>query len=227
MPTIRNRFYPLQVIDEHDVLAAPAYSMMQTGLAGTLVKIVTGAANPQNADGFSSQAVGYAYNSAGIYAFSNRYETKMKLTPTVSGDTAYNAIGLTEWSTLEKDENDNPLKYNDVRAREIGAVRSGESVPVITRAPVLGIWGKYIDQSTSNVQPGNVLCVSRSGDGRLASVDPTNATVFNTGGASFSYTPAHVVGKILTSLPTSSSTGLANEFSDQGGYVLFSFSPAK
>lgn len=229
MSTIRNRFYPLQDIDEHNVLSAPAYSTMQTGLAGTLVKIVTGTANPQNADGYTNAAVGYNYNSAanGVYLYSNRYQTNFKVTPTVSGDNAYNAIGLTMWSTLEYDENGIPLKYDDRRAKEIGAVRSGESVPLITRSTVLGIWGQYVDQSTSNVQPGNVLCVSRSGNGMLASVDPTNATVFNTGSSSWIYTPAHVVGKILASLPTSSSTGIANEFSAQGGYVLFSFDPSK
>lgn len=227
MPTIRNRFYPLQDINDHEVLAVPAYSTLVTGLAGTLVKIVTGAANPQNSDGFSSSSVGYQYNSAGVFAYSNRYEVKMKVQPTASGDTAYQAIGLTEWSTLEFDENGNPLKYNDRRAREIGAVRSGEAVPIITKSTVLGIWGQYIDQSMGNVQAGNVLCVSRSGNGLLASVDPTDATKFNTGSSSFIYTPAHVVGKIYASLPTASSTGLANEFSAQGGYVLFGFNTNK
>lgn len=223
MSTINSRLYPTIQSAEVDVLNF--YKTLTTGLAGTLVKIVTGSVNPQNSMGFSSQPVGANFNQAGTYIFDNRYQVNWAVTPTVSGDTAYNAIGITQWSTLEYDNNGNPLKYNNRRAHEIGAVRSGEAVPILTKATVMGIWGKYIDQSTSNVQPGNVLCVSRSGDGRLASVDPTNAAVFNTGSSSWIYTPAHVVGKILTSLPASNNTGIANSFSAEGGYVLFSFDP--
>ncbi len=217
MATIRNRFYPLHDIDEHNVINL--YSAMQTGIAGTLMKVVTGSANPQNADGFTNTPVGA--NIAGT--FSSRYETKLKMTPTVSGDTKYTALGLSIYSTLEYDENDIPLKYNDRRAREIQAVRSGETVPVLVKSTLVGIWGNYIDQTTSPIQPGFVLCVSRSGNGLLASVDQTSAAAFrsvsNTGG-SFIYGPEHVVGKILTSLPRASNTGLQNEFAAQGGYVL-------
>jgi len=186
------------------------------------MKVVTGSANPQNADGFTNTAVGASI--AGT--FSSRYETKLKMTPTVSGDTRYTALGLSIYSTLEYDENGIPLKYNDRRAREIQAVRSGETVPVLVKSTTIGIWGNYIDQSTSPIQPGFVLCVSRSGNGILASVDQTSAAAFrqpsNTGtvGGAFIYGPEHIVGKILTSLPTATNTGLQNEFTAQGGYVL-------
>lgn len=224
MATITNRLYPQIQYGEVDVV--PFYKTLQTGVAGTLVKIVTGSVNPQNTMGYSNTTVGANFNQAGTYIFDNRYQTNWSITPTVSGDNAYNAIGLTLWNTQELDNNGFPLKFSNRRAHEIGAVRSGEAVPVLTRAPIVGIWGQYIDQSTSAAQPGNVLCVSRSGNGLLASVDPTNATVFNTGSTSFIYTPAHVVGKILTSLPASNNTGVANEWSSQGGYILASFDPA-
>jgi len=226
MPTINSRLYPTNSVFEGDVI--PFYSALQTGDAGTLYKIVTGSANPQNAIGFAAgSSVGYNYNQAGTYIFNQRYESKFKVTPTASGDTAYQAIGISQWSTKNADNNGNILAYNDRRAKEIGAVRSGEAIPLITSATILGLWGKEVDQSMGNIQPGNVLCVSRSGDGRLASVDPTNAATFGTGSASWIYTPAHVVGKILTNLPTSSATGLANEWSAQGGYVLFTFNTNK
>jgi len=226
MPTIRNRFYPLQDIDEHQVISL--FSTLQTGLGGVLVKIVTGAANPQNADGWSNAPVGAAVANAISY----RYETKMKVTPTVSGDTSYNALGLTLLSTLEYDENGIPLRYNDERAREIGAVRSGETVPIVTKATIIGIWGQYIDQSLGNVQPGNLVVISNSGNGLLAAVDPNNATNFSTSGTAngptFRYNSTQVVGKWLTSLPTATNTGLQNEFgygtaNAQGGYALFQF----
>ena len=218
MPTIRTRLYPLADADQHNVV--PFYSLdVKSGLAGQFVKIVTGAANPQLADGWSNTSVGASV--AGT--FSNRYETKLKVTKTVSGDTRFNALGMTQLSTLEYDENDIPLRYNEKRAKEIGAVVSGESVPILTSSSTIAIWGQYIDQSFAPVRPGNLVCLSRSGDGLVASVDPTNATTFGTGSSSFIYTPAHVVGKWLTSLPTASNTGIANEFSAQGGYALFTF----
>lgn len=226
MATIRTRLYPLKDQSEHDVINL--YSTLQTGLAGTLVKIVTGAANPQVADGWSNSPVGVAIALA--QAISYRYETKLKVTPTVSGDTKYNALGLTELSTLEYDENGIPLRYDGQRAREIGAVISGETVPIITKAEIIGIWGQYIDQSIGSIQPGNLAVISRSGNGLLAAVDPTNSTYFggqgttgiNGGGGGY-YTANQVVGKWLTTLPAAPNTGTQNEFSAQGGYALLYF----
>lgn len=215
MPTIRTRLYPFHDVSEHDKINLFSLNT-NSGLAGQLVKIVTGAANPQNADGWSNTAVGT--NIDNVTSF--RYETKLKVAPTVSGDTRFNALGLTLYSTLEQDENGLLLKYYPQRAKEIGAVVSGETVPVATRG-IFGLWGNYIDSSLGNVQPGNLVVVSRSGNGTLAAVDPSNATNFGTGGASWIYTRDHVVGKWLTTLPTATNTGLQNEFSAQGGYALF------
>lgn len=222
MPTIRNRFYPLADTNQHEEISL--YSTLVTGLGGTLVKIVTGSCNPQNADGWAiNSSVGIAVANT----ISQRYETKFKVTPTVSGDTKYSVLGLTLLSTLEYDENGIPLRYNDERAREIGAVRSGETTPIITKSTLIGIWGQYIDQSSSPIQPSFLAVISNSGNGLLASVDPTNAAVFSaspTGSAvNAIYKSNQVVGKWLTSLPTATNTGLQNEFSAQGGYALLQF----
>lgn len=225
MPTIRTRLYPIADISEHDQVSF--YSMDVTGLAGALVKIVTGAANPQNADGW---AVGSSVGAqvAFFQAISQRYETKFKVTNTVSGDSNYNAFGFTLQSTLEYDENGQPLRYNRQRANEIGAVISGETIPIARKASVFGIWGQYIDSSLGNVQPGNLVVVSRSGNGQIASVDPKGAffNAANTTGSAI-YNGSHVIGKWMTSLPTSLNSGIANEFSAQGGYALFSFDLTK
>lgn len=219
MPTIRNRFYPLHDISEHDKV--PFYALnTNSGLAGQLVKIVTGAANPQNMDGYTNTFVGT--NIANTISY--RYESRAKIAPTASGDTRYNALGLTLFSTLEFDENSLPLRYYPQRAKEIGAVVSGENVPVATRG-LFGIWGGYIDQTQGAIQPGNLVVVGFSGNGGLASVDPSNLGAFIpavSGSATPSkYNLTHVVGKWLTSLPTATNTGLQNEFSAQGGYALF------
>lgn len=218
MPSIRTRFHPLHDIDDHEKLSF--YSLDQTGIAGMLVKIATGSANAQASasDGYGATPVGASYN----YTYSNRYETNWKVSPTASGDTRYNAVGLTMLSTLEYDENGFPLKYMPSRAKEIGAVVSGETVPVATKG-LFAIWGNYIDQSLAPIQPGFLVVVSRSGNGQLASVNPSNTATFQTaatGGAPFAYGPQHVVGKWLSSLPTSSNTGLASDFSSQGGYAF-------
>lgn len=221
MATIRTRLHPLSSVEEHDRISF--YSLDQTGIAGQLVKIATGSANPQSTatDGFGGTAVGASYNGT----YSNRYETNWKVTPTASGDTRYSAIGFTELSTLEYDENGMPLKYNAQRAKEIGAVVSGESVPVVKRAPLFAVWGNYIDQSMGAPQPGHVVVISRSGNGLIGAVDPTIAgnfrAVSDTGIRV--YDDRSVIGKWLSSLPTSTNTGLANEFSAQGGYAFFTF----
>lgn len=221
MPTIRNRFYPLRASAEVDTINY--FSTLQTGLAGTLVKIVTGASNPATlaTDGWAPGSVGAAIANA--YSF--RYETKSRVTPTVSGDTRYDALGLTLLSTLEFDENQIPLRYDTPRAKEIGAVISGETTPIATRMTLAGLWGQYIDQSLGNVQPGNVLVPSRSGNGLLAVVDPEGSSFSNSGVITgpLLYGPQHVVGKLLTSLPTALNTGQAAEWTAQGGYALFQF----
>lgn len=217
MATIRTRLYPLADVDDHNVI--PFFSLDQSsGLAGQLVKVVTGAANPQNADGWSNTSVGT--NIAGT--FSNRYETKLKVTPTISGDTRLNSLGYTRLSTLEFDENQQPLRYNEKRAKEIGAVVSGESIPVVTHATVQGFWGNYIDQRFGAPAPGKLAVVSYSGNGTIGVVDPLSANFGATAGA-LVYTQAHVVGKFLTTLPASNNTGIASEFSAQGGYALVQF----
>lgn len=217
MATIRNRFYPLHDYSNHDVL--PFYSSLLTGvLAGTLVKIVTGAANPATlaTDGYTQAPVGAAV--AGAYSY--RYETKLKFQATASGDTAYNAIGFPLYSTLEFDENGQPLRYNIPRAKEIGAVISGEAVPIVSKG-VFGLWGQYIDTSLGNVQPGNLVVVSRSGNGLLAAVDPAGSFFTGASAGPFSYDSRHVVGKWLTTLPVALNTGSVAEWSSQGGFALF------
>lgn len=218
MPTIRNRLHPFSDVGPHDRINL--YSLDQTGLAGQLVKIATGSANPQTTevDGFSSTPMGVTVNGA----YSMRYETLWKVSPTVSGDTRFSALGVSEYSTLEYDENGFPLKFFTNRGKEIGAVISGETIPVVTKG-LIGIWGNYIDQSLGAPQPGHLAVVSRSGNGLIAAVSPTNTTNFGTGatvGQAYQYSRDQVVGKWVSSLPTSTNTGLANEFSAQGGYAF-------
>jgi len=222
----RSRLFPFRDLNQHDQTSL--YSLNGTGLAGQLVKIVTGSANPQSTevDGFGSSTVGgVSYNGT----FSNRYENFWKVTPTTSGDNRYDAVGVTLHSTVDTDENGLPIRYYPERAKQIGAVASGETITV-ARAGFLGVWGNYIDTSLGAPQPGHLAVVSRSGNGLFAAVDPDNASNFRAGAgatpgptgtqAAWMYDPRHVVGKWLSSLPTSSNTGIGNEFSAQLGYAF-------
>lgn len=224
MSSIRTRLHPVRDVSEHNIL--PFYALNQTGLGGMLVKIVTGSANPQTSamDGFSDTNVGAAYNGTYSKIFKNNWEVQ----PTASGDTRFVAVGLTLLNTQNVDENDMPLRYNHARAKAIGAVTSGESVPIAT-AGQFAVWGNYIDTSLGAPQPGHLVVISRSGDGRLGAIAPDSANfaasygVATTGQtAAQLYNPNQVVGKWLSSLPTSTNTGLANEFAAQGGYAFLS-----
>ncbi len=203
MATITNRLHPFRQYSEWEVINL--YSLLlNSGDAGTLVKVVSGAADPSNSDGYSSQTVG-----ANVpLTQSLRYETKNKITPTVSGDDKHDALGLTLLDTRETDENGLPLRYFPQRAKEIFAVVSGQTVPVVTRG-TFGVWGKYIDTSLGGIQPGNAVVVGRSGAGQLASVDVTNTVSYGPTGV---YGADSVVGKWI------STTG--SQFASQGGFAF-------
>ncbi len=182
MSTIRTRLHPFHDVSEHNKISL--YSLDQTGLAGQVVKIATGSANPQSTqtDGYISSPVGVTYNGTS----STRYETTWKVSPTASGDTRNAAVGITLLSTLEFDENGYPLKFFPERCKQIGCVISGETIPIAT-AGIIGVWGQYLDSSLGPIQPGSLAVISRSGNGTIAAVAPGNATNFravsNTGSA--------------------------------------------
>lgn len=203
MATITNRLHPFRQYSEYEVINL--YSLLlNSGDAGTLVKVVPTAADPSNSDGFSNQSVG-----ANVPLTSSlRYETKNRITPTASGDDKYDALGLALLDTRETDENGLPLRYFPQRAKEIFAVVSGQTVPVATRG-TFGVWGKYIDTTLGTITPGNLVCPSRSGNGLLAAVDPTVTTSYGPTGF---YTLDAPIGKWI------STTG--SQFASQGGFAF-------
>lgn len=217
----RSRLFPFNSIDVRDKLSL--YSLDGTGLAGTMVKAITGSANPQSTevDGIGLSPVGgVTFNGT----YSHRPENYWKVVPTVSGDTRHVALGLTTLSTLDVDENQQVIRYNPERAKQIGAVASGETVPIAHRG-LVALWGTFIDTSLNGPQPGHLAVMSRSGNGLIAAIAPAHAQ-FSTSGvvpattAAFVYTQNHVVGKWLSALPTSPNTGQAAEFADQLGYAF-------
>lgn len=212
MATITNRLMPYRQYSEHDVINL--YSLLgASGDAGALVKVTSGAANPSNPDGYSSNQLGATVNTL---SYSFRYETKLKVEHTASGDDSFAAIGILLWDVRETDENGLPLRYFPQRAKEILAVISGQTVPIAMRG-IFATYGQYVDTSLAVPKPGFPVVPSRSGNGLLAAVDPDSAnfTFGGTGGLTngFGYSGQQVVGKWLT---TSGS-----EFAANGGYYFY------
>lgn len=210
MATITNRLMPFRQYDEHDVINL--YSLLApSGDAGTLVKVTSGAANPSNPDGYSTNQLGAVPNTL---SYSYRYETKLKVEPTASGDTSFAALGILLWDVRETDENGLPLRYFPQRAKEILAVISGQTVPIAMRG-VFSTFGQFVDTSLAVPTPGFPVVISRSGNGLLAAVNPnsSNFQFGGTGNAVPLYSGQQVVGKWLT---TSGS-----EFAANGGYYFY------
>lgn len=163
------------------------FALGSTGLAGQFVSLVTGAQNPENADGYTSNSVGASY----VNLTSNRYAVLRTVQPTSAGDTKYNTVGVTTMTTAEFDENGNKLvlqpKYYTT---ERGFVTSGQAVPILSRGVVMLKQGAYIGTPI----PGYVGIIT--GGGQIKVQDP--ATIPTSTGL---FTDFHnsIAGKFLSS----------------------------
>lgn len=199
------RIFPFRDYDEHDVINL--FSKDITGVAGELVKIIR--STPSSTMGFSNTPVGASF--ARVY--SNRFEVTDKISITKGGrflDTKYTTLGLTLNATLDKDENDMPIRYNDQRKRELQCVVSGEAVPVLRR----GLIGVYGNAYTGTPTVGYAVVPYTGGGGLLHFIDPTDTASLNDTGNTALYRSNQVIGYCLSSSGT--------EFATNGGYALIS-----
>ncbi len=174
------------------------YSLSVTGQNGMFVSFVTGNQNPDNADGYSTLAVGAAYPNI----VSTRYLNNRQVKPAAVGDTAWQVAGVTLHTTAEFDENGNKLVLQPTDyTLERGYVVSGQSVPILKR----GLISIAMSQVTGGIPlPGYPAVIT--GNGQLCPLLPSTAT-----GSNF---PPYVVGRFV------SSTG-SNNYAAVGGYVQF------
>ncbi len=210
---------PFRIYDEHDVI--PFFSLDGTGLNGQFVAMETGtlfatgipqafslgSQDPSTSAGqYSNNPVAAAYTNIISY----RYNNNRKVRATQSGDSTFNALGITLHTTAEYDENGNKLiNFPQDQTYERGFVLSGFSVPILTR----GIVTLKVSQINGNPIPGYAGCISTGTN--LGSIDVVNPTTLGFGtiaptGSTYAYPSYSVVGKFL------STTGAGF-----GGYAQF------
>jgi len=199
MPGIINQgnLLPFRQYDDNEVLNF--FALNQTGQNGMFVSFVTGGQNPDNADGYSTNAVGANYTNI----VSTRYLNNRTVKPAAAGDTLWQVAGVTLHTTQEFDENGNKLvlQPRDYTI-ERGYVVSGQSVPILKR----GLVTLSMDQVSGPVIPLAGYPAIITGNGKLYPLLPSTAT-----GSSFA---PFVVGRFV------SSTG-SNNYTAAGGYIQF------
>ena len=165
------------------------YALLGTGLNGMLVTYVTGSQSPDDADGYSTQAVGA--NVTNTYAplyFNNR-----RVRPAAAGDTKYEIAGITLYTTAINEENGLPINLLPWNVREArGFVGTGNSVPIAQR-------GKYtFALSQLNTTPLAGYPLVATGAGVFAQLTPTQAvTALNPNGQTGWHD--YIVGRTVSS----------------------------
>lgn len=175
------------------------FSLNVTGQNGMFVSYVTGNQNPDNADGYSTLAVGASYTNI----VSNRYLNTRQVKPSAVGDTKWQCAGVTLHTTAEFDENGQKLILLDSdQTVERGYVLSGQSVPILKR----GLITLSMAQVDGFPIPGYLGLLT--GNGRLVVANPTAFHVTGLGNIANS-----AVGRFISTTGTNNYTAL--------GYVQF------
>lgn len=136
MPTLK----PFRDYSEHDVINLFGYSGTLPVNKGTFVKVGVGWTTEGELRFMGS--VGASYPNT----VNERFGVPSFVTACDSGDAA---LGLLLQDVKEVDENGLPLKFNPTKAAAIGAVISGQAVPILKRGLVLysGIQGTVATNS--------------------------------------------------------------------------------
>ena len=156
---------PFRDYDEHDVINLFAYHGDSTQVVkGLAVKLQAGFNPGTSVNSTPNTALG----SIGA-SYANTVSERFGISSTVSiASSGENVLGLTLMDVREFDENGEKLVFNPRKAAEIGAVVSGQAVPVLTKGLVM--------YSGTNATVGHVAFVGATA-GELASAAtlPANA----------------------------------------------------
>ena len=120
MPLLR----PFRDYNEKDVINLFAFSGTLPATKGTLVKIQAGFKATDEISMLGN--VGQSYPNT----VSERYGVAAQVAVAGTGDSA---LGMLLFDVRETDENGELLKFNPRKAAEMGAVISGQAVPIVTR----------------------------------------------------------------------------------------------
>ena len=197
MNTINKKLLPFRSFDENDVINE--YSLDTTGEYGQFVKVSRG--NLDDVQGQVADSFGADFDRVS----SPRWGVKNKITACTSGDTKYDLLGITLYSTLSHDENEEQLKFYRQKGVELHSVISGEAVPVIgkgrfTLGPeaytVTGAAPNPTGTDSVQASIGNLVVPSNTEDGKVDIV-PASWVQPATGAAFQRYQDDQVLGKVI------------------------------
>jgi hypothetical protein len=156
---------PFRDYDEHDVINLFAYSGDSTQVVKGLVVKLEAGFNPGTAVNSTPNTALGSVGASYANTVSERYGISSRVSTATSGS---NVLGLTLMDVREFDENGEKLVFNPRKAAEIGAVVSGQAVPVLTKGLIM--------YSGTNATAGHVAYVGATA-GELASAAalPANA----------------------------------------------------
>lgn len=169
----QGKLFPLRDISQHEV--ANRFALDGTGLNGLFVSYVTGYAGitgssgPDNADGYSRQAVASSYTNV----FSTIYLNNRRVVPATLGQTQWEVAGVTLNTVAINDENGNPLRnMPHYKREERGFILTGQTVPIVKRG-FLTINNSQILGATAPL-PGYPFIAT--GAGQIIALTPAQAT---------------------------------------------------
>jgi hypothetical protein len=196
MNKVNKKLLPFRSYSENDVVNE--YSLDQLGEYGMFVKVSRG--DLDDIQGEVADNFGASFDRSR----SPQWGAKNKITPTTSGDTKYDVLGVTLWSTLANDENGQLLKFDKQKREELYAVISGDAVPVATKGRfLLGPEAFTVTGSAPNatgvdsVKPslGDVVVPSNTEAGKVDIV-PTSSIVASPSTAT-EYGENQILGKVI------------------------------
>lgn len=164
---------PFRSYDEHDVVNLFAFD--GTTNKGTLVKVSTGWSNTDSNGGITPVANPHAASYNGTV--SQYHVLTPRVTEAGTGDAV--PLGIVLNDVRLTDENGEYLIYNPRKAAELGAVTSGQAVPVLTKGLIL--------YKAADISAGYVAFPN--GNGTISGA----STVPGAGGSA----PRAIIGKFL------------------------------
>lgn len=163
----QGKLFPIRDVNQHEV--SNRYALLGTGLNGLFTTYVTGGQNPDNADGYSNQAVAASYTNV----FSTIYLNNRRVKPSAAGDTKWEVAGVTLNTVAITDENGNILRNMPKRQREErGFILSGQTVPLLKR----GFCAIQVSQVLGATAPQAGYPFVTTGVGQITALTPAQAT---------------------------------------------------
>ncbi len=185
---------PNRDFDQHEVL--PYFALNQTGLNGQLVTFVTGAQDPINSEGYSTQSVAADYTNI----YSKLYLVNRRVRPALFGDSKWEVAGITLYTTALRDENGNLLlNMPDEVTQARSFAKTGQATPILKRGQLTA----FLSQFNGTKPVAGYPLVASGTNGGWACVAPSYITTGNMNS---------VVGRCISDTGTYNGVGTLDGF---------------